>query len=182
MNTLLLVTLAVITISLLLVLLFLIGSYNKFVVLRNAVNTDFSDVDVQVKRRSALVQSLVDLVKDYAKHENETFTNVAKARSAIETSENPHEVAKADNMLTQTLKSLVMLTEDYPDLKANENYEQLNKDLLQAENLVANYRERYNQTVENYNNNIQMFPALIAAFIFNFKEAELFSASDEITK
>lgn len=165
------------TVFLLLMVLFLISTYNLFVKLTNQVKTNYSDIDIQLKRRASLVQSLVDLVKDYAKHENDTFKGVASARSAIDNSKNVQELATADNLLTQTLRSLFMVTESNPDLKANENYKEIKQDLVSAENLVASYREEYNSSVEKYNNSIQTFPNLISAFIFNFKEAELFNSA-----
>ncbi|NCN06933.1 MAG: LemA family protein [Candidatus Pacebacteria bacterium] len=164
------------------VLLYLLTTYNALIRLRNRVKTDLSDVDVQLHRRSAIIQSLVELVKNYAKHEKDTFTDVAKARAALDTSATAGEKAKADNMLTETLRSLMMVTEAYPELKADKNFQELHRDLLSAENLVARYREEYNKTVERFNNMIQTFPNLLVANIFAFGEQPLFLAEPAVKK
>lgn len=156
------------------IFLYLLFTYNTLIRLRNRVKTDFSDVDVQLRRRASIVQSLVELVKDYAKHEKETFTGVAKARTALNASKTVEQKVKADNMLTDTLRSLMMVTESNPEIKANKNYQDLHRDLLETENKVANYREEYNKTVEGFNNNIQTFPNLLAANLFGFEVQSLF--------
>jgi LemA protein len=158
-------------------LLYLLTTYNAFIRLNNRVKTDFSDIDVQLRRRASLVQNLVDMVREYASHENKTFTKVAKARTALDNSQSMHDTAKADNMLTETLRSLVMVTEAYPELKADKNYQQIRTDLVLTENAIAGYREEYNQTVERYNNATQTFPNLLVANLFDFKEAELYQPS-----
>jgi len=162
------------------VLLYLLTTFNALIRLRNRVKTDFSDVDVQLNRRSSIIQSLVELVKHYAKHEKETFTDVAKARAALDTSATAGEKAKADNMLTETLRSLMMVTEAYPELKADKNFQELHRDLLSTENMVARYREEYNKTVERFNNMIQTFPNLLVASLFAFTAEPLFQP--EVTK
>lgn len=161
----------------LLVLLYLWSTYNAFITKRNQVKTDFADIDVQIKRRASLIENLANLVRDYAKHEKETFDNVARARSALDTSKTAGDAAKAENMFTQTLRSLFAVVENYPKLQASENFKQLRDDLKETENLVANYREEYNQTVQSYNNLIQTFPNLLAAALFKFEPEELFQAS-----
>lgn len=159
-------------------LLWLWSTYNSFVTKRNEVKTDYADIDVQLKRRASLIENLAAVVREYAKHENKTFENVAKARSAIQESHSPKEVAKADNMLTQTLRSLFAVSESYPKLQASENYKRLNDEIEETENLVATARETYNQTVLNYNTRLQTFPNLLAANLFGFKEEELFDAGE----
>jgi len=114
--------LSIFAITVLVILLYLQGKYNSFVKLRNRVKTDFSDISIQLQKRAALIQTLVELVKDYAKHENRTFTKVAKARAALENSSSTQESAQAENMLSQTLRSLMAVSESYPELKASENY------------------------------------------------------------
>lgn len=154
--------------------LYVWATYNAIIKKRNQVKTDFSDIDVQLKRKGSLIQNLVELVKEYAKHEKETFQGVAQARSALDTSKSTHDTAKAENMLTQTLRSLFMVVEQYPKLVASENYKQLRDDLNETENLIASYREEYNRSVQDFNNFIQTFPNLLVATSFGFHEEELF--------
>lgn len=149
------------------------------ITIRNQVKTDYSDIDVQVKRRSSLIQNIADLVKDYAKHEKDTFENVSKARSAVDTSQTAHESAKAENMLSQTLRSLFSVVENYPKLQASENYKLLVAELKSTENFIAEYREEYNKSVQEYNNLVQTFPNLLIASLFGFKEEQLYQASEE---
>ncbi|PIY80684.1 MAG: hypothetical protein COY80_01760 [Candidatus Pacebacteria bacterium CG_4_10_14_0_8_um_filter_42_14] len=158
------------------ILLYLLATYNSLIRLRNRVKTDFSDVDIQLHRRSSIIQSLVELVKEYAKHEKETFTGVAKARAALDNSKTAGEKAQADNMLTDTLRSLMMVTEAYQELKADKNFQELHRDLLSTENMIAKYREEYNRTVERFNNMIQTFPNLLVAGLFAFNSEPLFQA------
>lgn len=165
-----------------LILLFLWSKYNSFVTARNLVKTDFADIDVQLKRRASLIENLVEVVKGYAKHEGSTFTNVAKARAALETASGPKESAKIENMLTQTLRSIFAVSEAYPQLKASENFKDLSTDLKETEDLIAQYREEYNQTVLSFNTQIQTFPNLLVARLFGFEEEELFDASIEDRK
>ncbi len=159
-------------------LLFLWSTYNRIITRLNHVKTDFSDVNIQISRKAALIQNLVDLVKQYAKHEQETFTQVAKARSAADNSKTAADSAKAENMLTQTLRSLFMVVENYPQLQASNNYKDLREDILKTEDLIAKYREEYNESVRRYNTLIQTFPNLFAAKLFAFSEAQLFQTSD----
>lgn len=159
-------------------LLYFWSAYNSFVKKHNQVLTDFSDIDIQIKRRASLIQNLADIVKAYAKHEKGTFEEVAKARSAADTSSSAKESAEANNMLSQTLKSLFAVVENYPKLQANENFQDLQNQLRGTEDLIAEYREEYNKTVLNYNTSIQTFPNLFAASLFNFKPAQLFAAAD----
>ncbi len=157
------------------IFLFLWGSYNNLIRKRNRVRTDFADIEVQLQRRASLIQNLVDMVREYASHENKTFTQVSSARSAIDTSKTAGDAAKADNMLTQTLRSLMMVTEAYPELRASENFQQLRSDISYTENSLAVYREEYNKTVESYNNLVETFPGLLVANIFGFKPEEYFT-------
>ena len=153
-------------------------TYNTIILKRNQVKTDLADVDVQLKRRSGLIDNLVLLVKDYAKHEKDTFQEVARARAAIDTSKTVGESAAADSMLSKTLRSLFMVVESYPKLQASENYKQLRDDLSQSENLIADYREAYNLSVQDYNTYIQLFPNLLAASLFGFGDEPLFTARE----
>lgn len=164
------------------ILLYLLTTYNALVRLKNRVKTDFSDVDIQIHRRASIIQSLVDLVKEYAKHEKETFTGVAKARAALDNSKTAGEKAQADNMLTDTLRSLMMVTESYPELKADKNFQELHRDLLSTEDMIARYREEYNKTVERFNNMIETFPNLLVAGLFAFTSEPLFQAETKTKK
>ncbi|MDP3726707.1 MAG: LemA family protein [bacterium] len=155
-------------------LIYLWSTYNSFIVRKNQAKTDLSDIKVQVKRRADLIERLAILVRDYATHEKGTFEEVARARSALDTSKTVKDTARAENMLTETLRSLFAVVENYPKLAANQNYLSLRDDLKETENLIAQYREEYNKSVQDYNNSIQTFPNLWTAFLFNFKEEEFF--------
>ncbi len=161
------------------VLLFLWNRYNAFVSGRNKVKTDFADINVQLRRRASLIENLVAIVREYAKHEKTTFSDVAKARAALEQPHGPKESAQADNMLTAALKSLFAVSEDYPDLLASKNYQDLRVDIKETEDLVAKYREEYNQTVLGFNTMVQTFPNLLVASLFGFPEEELFETDAE---
>lgn len=165
---------AALSLLLFILILYFWPTYNSFITKRNQVKTDFSDIGVQIKRRVDLIARLAEMVREYATHEKGTFEEVAKARSALDTSKTAKETARVENMLTATLRSLFAVVEDYPKLQANENFLSLQKDLKETENLIANYREEYNKTVQDYNNSIQTFPNLFAAFLFRFREEELF--------
>lgn len=161
------------------VLLFLWAKYNGFITARNKVKTDFADIDVQLKRRASLIENLVEVVREYAKHEKTTFSDVAEARAALEQPHGPKESARADNMLSQTLKTLFAVSEAYPQLRASENFQSLRADIKETEDRIAQSRKTYNQTVLNYNTIIQTFPSLLAAGLFGFAEEELFAIGSE---
>lgn len=158
--------------------LFLWATYNKFIRARNQVKTDFADVDVYLRRRASLIDNLVAVVKEYAKHEKETFTGVAKARSALDSAHSAKDLGKVDNMLTQTMKSLFAVSENYPKLQASDNFKRLQNDLKETEDLIAHHREVYNQSVMSYNTSIQVFPNLLVAGLFGFGEEEFYDAED----
>ena len=155
--------------------MFVWSTYNSFIEKRNEVRTDFADIAVQMKKRAALVDQLVLMVREYAKHEKGTFENVAKARSALDTSSTVKDAAKVDNMFTATLRSLFSVVENYPKLQASTNYLSLRDDLKLIEDAIARYREEYNQTVNEYNTSIQTFPNMIVAGLFHFDDEPLFS-------
>lgn len=157
-----------------LVFLFLWSAYNSFITERNKVKTFFADIDVQLKRRASLIENLVALVREYAKHEKSTFEDIAKARSALLLPHGPQESAKIEGMLSGALKSLLAVSENYPKLLASENYQSVQNDLRETENTIAGHREAYNQSVLDYNTMLQTFPNLLAARLFDFKEEELF--------
>ena len=157
-------------------------AYNGFVRLQNQVENAFSQIDVQLKRRSDLIPNLINTVKGYAKHEKETLENVTKARTEMMSAQeggNPQSMAQADNMLTGALKSLFAVSEAYPDLKANTNFLQLQEELTGTENKVAASRQYYNDTVMEYNTKRETVPSNIIANIFNFTEKDLFEASEQ---
>lgn len=175
-------TLAIIGIILIilivLALLLTVGIYNSLVNLRNRVKNAWSQIDVQLKRRADLIPNLVETVKGYAKYEKGVFENVTKARSSLLNAQTVQESAEANNMLTGALKSLFAVAENYPDLKANQNYLDLQMQLSQTEDKIAYSRQFYNDTVLMYNNRVQMFPSNILARQFNFKEAEFFEVAE----
>lgn len=162
----------------LLILLYLWATYNAFIESRNQVKTDFADIDVQLRRRASLIENLVEIVRAYAKHEETTFKEVAEARSALESPHGPKESAKIENMLTQTLRSLFAVSEDYPKLQASQNFQRLQDDLKETEDGIAKYRETYNQSVLDYNTTIQTFPNLLVSALFGFREEELFQPGE----
>ena len=162
--------------------LYLISVYNQLVVLKTRILEALSGIDVQLKRRADLIPNLVETVKGYVKHEKEVLENVTKARSALMSAKNIQEKAEADNMLTGALKSLFAVAEAYPDLKANKNFEELQRQLEDTEDKVAYSRQFYNSNVLDYNAKIQMFPTSIVANMFTFKSFEFFKADEEERK
>ncbi len=158
--------------------LFVVLTYNTLVVLKNRIKEAASSIDVQLKRRADLIPNLVETVKGYAAHEKGLFENVTKARSALLSAKTMHEKAQADNMLTATLKSLFAVAENYPELKANKNFLELQRQLEDTEDKIAYARQFYNATVLEYNNKIQTFPTNIVAGFFGFKEEEFFEAEE----
>ena len=159
-------------------LLWAIAVYNSLVRKRNRVQNGWHQIDVQLKRRTDLIPNLVETVKGYASHEKEVFQKVTEARAAVMSAQGPAEAARADNMLTQTLKSLFAVVENYPTLKANEGFLKLQEELTATENKISFSRQFYNDVVMDFNNRIQMFPSSIVAGMFGFRAAEFYSAPD----
>lgn len=170
--------LIVIIVVVVLLIVFIASVYNSLVQLRNRVKDQWSQIDVQLKRRFDLIPNLVETVKGYTKHESETLEGVVKARNSYVTAETPEQAMKADGELTQAISKLFALTESYPDLKANTNFMQMQEELQQTENKIASARQFYNDTVLQYNNKVQMVPSNIVAGIFNFKAEAFFEAAD----
>lgn len=168
--------------ALALLALYLVATYNGLIVLKTRIQEALSGIDVQLKRRADLIPNLVETVKGYAKHEKEVFENVTKARSALMTAENIHDKAQADNMLTGALKSLFAVAEAYPELKANTNFQDLQRQLEDTEDKVAYSRQFYNSNVLDYNAKIQLFPSNIVANVFGFTAFDFFKADDEDRK
>jgi LemA protein len=173
------ITLGVVAVVVLVLGFIIVGMYNGLVRARLRVKEAWSGIDVQLKRRASLVPNLVETVKGYATHEREVFENVTRARAMLQQAGSPGEAAQANNMLTQTLRSLFAVAEAYPDLKANENFLELQRELSDIEEKIAYSRQFYNSNVLSYNEKTATFPTVIFANMFNFEPAEFFEAEDE---
>jgi LemA protein len=168
------------TILLFLLFLWIVFSYNRLVVLRNRAKEAFSDIDVQLKRRYDLIPNLVETVKGYAAHEKEVFEKVTEARAraiGARESGNLKKIAEAENYLSQTLKTLFAVAERYPNLKASQNFLELQRELRDAEDKIMYARRFYNANVRDLNIAIESFPTNIIASIFGFKKMDLFEIS-----
>jgi LemA protein len=157
----------------------LVGLYNGLVQSRLRVHEAWSGIDVQLKRRASLIPNLVETVKGYATHEREVFENVTRARAMLQQAGSPGQAAEANNMLTQTLRSLFAVAENYPDLKANQNFLELQRELSDTEDKIAYARQFYNTNVLSYNTKTATFPSVIFANMFGFKPEEFFQAEEE---
>ena len=160
------------------IIMFVIGSYNGLVTLRNRVEEAWSDITVQLKRRTDLIPNLVNSVKGYATHEKEVFEKVTEARSAIMNAQGAADTAKAENMMEGALKSLFAVAEAYPELRANQNFLQLQQELVDTEDKIQAARRFYNGGVRDLNTKIQTFPANIVAGMFGFQAKEFFDVED----
>jgi len=163
-------------------ILFVGFTYNKLVTLRNRVKEAWSDIDVQLKRRYNLIPNIVETVKGYAAHEDSVFTKVTEARSNAINTKNVKDQAAAEDMLSGALKSLFAVAESYPDLKANENFMQLQNELVDTEDKIQSSRRFYNGNVRDYNTKIEQVPSNVIANIFKFKAEEFFEIEDEKEK
>lgn len=172
------IALIVVGVVLVLAIGFIVATYNGLVTLRNRVEEAWSDITVQLKRRTDLIPNLVNSVKGYATHEKEVFEKVTEARSAIMDAKGVKDTAEAENMLEGALKSLFAVTEAYPDLKANQNFMQLQQELVDTEDKIQASRRFYNGGVRDLNTKIQTFPANIVAGMFNFQAKEFFEVED----
>lgn len=160
-----------------LLVLYVISVYNSLVNLKNKVEDQASQIDVELKRRFDLVPNLVETVKGYTKHEKETLENVVKARNSYVSADNLGDQLKADGELTNAISKLFALTESYPDLKANENFMNLQNELSAIEEKIVYARQFYNDSVLMLNNKVEMFPSNFVAKMFNFTKKEFFEAS-----
>ncbi|WP_409433886.1 LemA family protein [Litorimonas sp. RW-G-Af-16] len=160
------------------VAMLLVGIYNRLVALRQTTNQAWSDIEVQLKQRQDLVPQLVNTVKGYASHEKSTFEEVVKARNAAVNADTVKGQAAAEGMLSQALGKLFALAEAYPELKANENFLQLQDQLADVENKIAASRRFYNNAVQEYNTGREQFPAVIFAGMFGFQERDFFEAPE----
>lgn len=174
----LIIVLVVIIVLILLLGLFALGLYNGLVQSRLRVKEAWSGIDVQLKRRASLIPNIVETVKGYAAHERETLQNVTNARAQLQQAGTPAQAAEANNILTQTLRSLFAVAENYPNLKANENFLQLQNELSDIEEKIAYARQFYNTNVLSYNTKTQQFPSAIFANMFGFQAAEFFEAEE----
>jgi LemA protein len=152
--------------------------YNKFIRLRTQAGEAWSDIDVQLKRRYDLIPNLIDTVKGYADHESKTLAAVTEMRTAAMNAGSPEESAKAENMLSGALKSLFAVSENYPDLKANENFLELQNELTDTENKIQASRRFYNTTVRDLNIAVEAVPSNIIANIFKFTKREFFDLDE----
>lgn len=168
------ITMLIIIGILMAVISFVIVTYNKLIRLKNTVKSSWSDIDVQLKKRYDLVPNLVETVKGYASHEKSVFERVTEARSMAMRASSPADKAKAENMLTDTLKTLFALSEAYPELRANANFMQLQSQLKEIEDNIEYSRRYYNAVVRDFNIIVESFPSNIIASMFAFKQEEFF--------
>ena len=159
--------------------IYYISLNNKIVALKTTRESSLSDIDVQMQLRFDLVDNLVSTVKGYAKHEEETFTKVIEARNRMGSATSVKEKSEADNMLSSALKNIIALAEAYPELKANQNFLQLQKELSDIENKISSARRYFNATTREYNTLVQQFPANI---LFHKQPEDFFEGNDEIKK
>lgn len=168
----------IIVLIVIIIVVAVIFMYNSLVRLRNRVKNAWSQIDVQLKRRTDLIPNLVETVKGYASHEKTVFENVTKARSSLMSAKTVQENAEANNQLTDALKSLFAVAENYPNLKASDNFRDLQSQLSETEDKIAYSRQFYNDTVMMYNNKVQTFPSNLLASAFNFTEADFFEIAE----
>lgn len=166
----------IILIVVILIVAYVISVYNNLVSLRNKADDQYSQIDVELKRRFDLVPNLVETVKGYAKHEKETLEEVMQARNSYVTANDMAGQLKADGELTHAISKLFALTENYPDLKANEGFNNLQNELSEIEQKIVYARGFYNDSVMKLNNKIQMFPSNLVANMFGFKKRDYFEA------
>jgi LemA protein len=168
------IALIVIVAVIALLTLFIIGIYNSLVRTRNQVDNAWSQIDVQLKRRHDLIPNLVETAKGYMKHERETFEAITQARSQAVAAKTVPEAAQAEGRLAGALSRFMLVVENYPELKANQNFLALQEELTSTENKIAFARQNYNDQVLSYNNQTQVFPSSIVAGMFNFAKRDFF--------
>lgn len=176
-----LLILIVIVIAVIFVVVTIIHLYNNLVKLRNQVKNSYAQIEVQLKRRNDLIPNLVETVKGYAAHEKEVFENVTQARANVMNAKNIDEASEANNQLTGALKTLFAVAENYPELKANSNFQQLQSELTETEDKISYARQFYNDIVLKYNNACETFPSSLFARMFGFHQAEFFQAPESET-
>lgn len=163
-------------------LVLVLAAYNSLVSARLRIKEAWSQIDVQLKRRADLIPNLVESVKAYVKHEKSVFEDVTKARNTLMNAKGPADKAKADDMLSASLKSLFAIAEAYPNLKANENFLQVQKELSDTEDKVAYSRQFYNSSVLDYNTKLKTFPNVLIAGNLGFQEEEFYEAAESERK
>lgn len=169
----------IILIIIVLILLYIGSTYNKLVVLRNRVKDQWSQIDVQLKRRFDLIPNLVETVKGYASHEKDTLEAVVKARNEYLSSDTPEGKMEANNDLNKVVTKLFALAESYPELKADRSFRELQTTLTETEDKISYARQFYNDVVMKYNNKVEIFPSNIVAGMFGFKTNAYFNATEE---
>lgn len=174
-----LIAIVIVAVVLLIIVFMLWSTYNGLVKARIRVKEAWSGIDVQLKRRLSLIPNLVETVKGYAAHEKEVFENVAAARAGMMSATGAQQAAQADNVLTQALGRLFAVAEAYPELKANQNFLELQRELTDTEDKIAYSRQFYNTNVSTYNQKIQVFPNVLIAGMFHFEPSEFFEAEEE---
>lgn len=157
-------------------------TYNSFIRMRNRVKEAFADIEVQLKRRYDLVPNLVETVKGYAKQEKEVLEKVTQARNMAMGARGMKDRAEAENMFSETLKSLFAVSEAYPDLKSNQNFLELQRELVDTEDKIQSARRFYNGVVRDFNTTVESFPSNILAKIFGFVSSEMFETANEEEK
>jgi LemA protein len=161
------------------ILIYFIITLNSLIQLRNKVKEAFATMDVYLKRRWDLIPSLVEIVKGYATHEKDTFENVADLRSNSYDNMNQKDKINSNLKMNDLIKKLMLLKENYPELKANQNFMDLSKNLTETEDLIANSRKYYNAVVRMYNNKVEMFPSNLVAKLLGYKDEKMFEATEE---
>lgn len=172
----------IVAIVLVVIIGYVLMAYNGLVRQRNQVKESWSDIEVQLKRRHNLIPNVVETVKGYASHEKQTLQSVTEARVRAVEAKTPEDQAEAENMLSSTLKTLFAVSEQYPDLKANANFLELQRELSDTEDKVQAARRLYNSTVREFNTSIESVPTNIIASMFSFKQAEYFELDDEAAR
>lgn len=175
-------TLIIILVILVVIALYVISVRNNLVTLRNKVKDEQSQIDVQLKKRFDLIPNLVETVKGYTKHEKETLEGVIEARNKYLAAGNSEDALKADGELSKAVSKLFALSESYPELKADTNFLELQKELKECEDKIAYSRQFYNDSVLKLNNKIELFPSNIVAGMFHFEKEKFFEANDEERK
>ena len=165
-----------------LLVIYVLVTYNVFVKMKNRVDESFSTMDVYLKKRWELIPNIVETVKGYAKHEKSTLSDVIKLRNGAYDNMSSDEKIKANQQLSKGITKIMALAEQYPDLKANENFKDLSTQLTKIEDEIANSRKYYNGTVREFNDKVQMFPSNIVAKIFGYKAKIMFEATEEERK
>ena len=173
------IILIILIVIIIIILVAIVSLYNGLVTARNKVKNAWAQIDVQLNRRADLIPNLVETVKGYAGHEKTVFEDVTAARAGLMNANGVKEISEANNQLSETLKTLFAVAENYPELKANENFKELQAQLAQTEDKIAYSRQFYNDSVLMYNNKCQTFPSNIIANLFGFKEADFFEAAGE---